>query len=269
MSTILEVSSLTVRVDTTLVISDFSFSLSPGQRTGLVGESGSGKTMTALAVLGLLPPALTATGSIALEGQEVVGTADSQLIPLRGPTVAMVFQEPLTALDPLMWAGKLISEPIRRTERRRGNRLSRGELRQRVISALEEVAIPDPERVSRAFPHELSGGQRQRVALAMALACRPKLLIADEPTTALDVTIQAEILELLTRIVADRSMALLFIGHDLPVVSSVSDEMIVLKDGHAVERGETGALLSSPEHEYTKSLVHAARRFDSVLEAQA
>lgn len=267
MSSLLRVSSLTVRIGGVSVVSDFSFGLEPGQRIGLIGESGSGKTMTALAILGLLPPSLAASGSITLEGQEVVGTPDSELIALRGPVVAMVFQEPLTALDPLMRAGNLIAESIRRTERRRGNRFTRSELNHRVISALEEVAIPDPERVRRAFPHELSGGQRQRVALAMALACRPRLLIVDEPTTALDVTVQAEIVDLLQRVVNERNMALLFIGHDLPVVSSVVDEMIVLKAGWEVERGTTRSLLAVPQHEYTQSLVEAARRFDSVLGA--
>ena len=267
MTPLVDVSSLTVHAGSLSVVSDVSFAMNPGERTGLIGESGSGKTMTALAILGLLPPSMKASGSIQIHGQEVIAAPERALIPLRGVTVAMVFQEPLTALDPLMRVGKLIAEPLLRTEARRGRKLDRGQLKRRVVEALVEVAIPDPERVRRAFPHELSGGQRQRVALAMALACKPKLLIADEPTTALDVTIQAEILGLLRRVVNERNMSLLFIGHDLPVVSSITDRLIVLKEGLEVERGETRGMLTEPKHAYTKSLVAAARRFDSVLEA--
>ncbi|HXH32923.1 MAG TPA: ABC transporter ATP-binding protein [Plantibacter sp.] len=226
-----------------------------------MGGSGSGKSLTSLAALGLLPEQLVATGSIRLQDTEVVGATDQALRPLRGTVAGLVFQEPLTALDPLMRVGDQLAEPLRRH-----SALRRAALRSAVTDALREVALSDTSRIERSYPHELSGGQRQRVAIAIALAGRPRLLIADEPTTALDVTVQAEVLALLDRLVRERGMALLFISHDLAVVSQMVDEVIVLSDGRAVERGPVAQVLSAPQHEDTRRLVASARAIDDALE---
>jgi len=269
MSALLSVQSLTVRTGALELVSKVSFEIEPGARMGLIGESGSGKSMTALAVMGLLPARVHSSGSVLLDGKEVVGAPERTLVPLRGNAAAVVFQEPLTALDPLMKVGRQVAEPLIRRARRNGEKLARREVRREVRRLFEEVSLPEPDRVSHSYPHQLSGGQRQRVALAMALSCRPKLLIADEPTTALDVTIQAEILGLLDRLVRDHGMALLFIGHDLPVVASVVDQMTVLRQGVAVEQGPVGQILREPRHAYTQELVDAARTFDAALEGSA
>ncbi|MEV8345810.1 ABC transporter ATP-binding protein [Streptomyces niveus] len=264
---LLDVTGLTVVTDSgRALVSDLSFTVEQGGRLGLIGESGSGKSLTALAVMGLLPPGLTASGSVVLDAPglgrtEMVGAAESRLRPLRGRGAGVVFQEPLTALDPLMRVGRQIAEPLRRHRGLRGT-----ELRRAVAAALDRVQLPEPDRIARAFPHEISGGQRQRVALAMALAAEPALLIADEPTTALDVTVQAEVLGLLGELIAEKDMALLFVSHDLAVVSGVTDELVVLKDGRAVESGRTADLLHAPRQPYTRSLVESARTFENALE---
>jgi peptide/nickel transport system ATP-binding protein len=250
---VLSVSGLTIRAGEPLV-EDLSFEVEAGARLGLIGESGSGKSLTALAILGLLPAGLSVSGSVRLGSVEVVGARDRELNKLRGPAATIIFQEPLTALDPLMKVGKQLAAPLKR--------FSPGTT---VLDALREVSLGDPERIAAAYPHQISGGQRQRVAIAMALACRPALLIADEPTTALDVTVQAEVLALLDRLVTARGMALLFISHDLAVVSQVTDSVIVMEHGVAVERGALPALLSAPQHPYTQALVASARRLDSAL----
>lgn len=237
-----------------------SFAVGEGERLGVVGESGSGKTLTALAISGLLPPGLHPAGSVLLGGQEVVGAPESRLRRLRGREVAVVFQEPLTALDPLMRVGRQVAEPLARHRRLRGPALQAA-----VRAALAEVALGD-ERVLRAFPHELSGGQRQRVAIAMALACNPRLLIADEPTTALDVTVQAEILDLIARVVAERRMALLFVSHDIAVMARVATRLIVMRGGEIVEQGPAAEVIARPRHPYTRSLVAGARALDRALE---
>ena len=189
------------------------FDLEKGGRLGLIGESGSGKSITALALLGLLPDSMQATGRITLAGTQVIGASESVLQGLRGRAAAMIFQEPLSALDPLMRVGRQIAGPVRAPPGP-----FRDAARREVFSLLDRVRLPDPERIAASLPHELSGGQRQRVAMAMALACKPALLIADEPTTALDVTVQAEVLSLLDALVTEEGMALLFITHDLPVI---------------------------------------------------
>ncbi|SHM60010.1 ATP-binding cassette domain-containing protein [Cryptosporangium aurantiacum] len=257
---VLAVSGLNVRGDRALV-SDLSFTVDAGERLGLIGESGSGKSLTALASVGLLPAGLTASGSVRLGAAEVVGASDRVLNTVRGRAAAIVFQEPLTALDPLMRVGRQVAAPLRRFGAVRGRAL-----RAAVLDALAEVRLDDPARIARAYPHQISGGQRQRVAIAMALACRPALLIADEPTTALDVTVQAEVLSLLDGLVRDRGMGLLFISHDLAVVSKVTDRVIVLEHGVAVERGVLTDLLRAPQHPYTQALVTAARQLDTALE---
>ncbi|MGY0056658.1 ATP-binding cassette domain-containing protein [Streptomyces sp. LZ34] len=263
--TLLDVRGLTVRTaDGRTLVDDLSLSIAPGERLGVIGESGSGKSLTTLAVLGLLPEGMTATGSVELGGTQIVGASEKRLTGVRGRDAAIVFQEPLTALDPLMRVGRQIAEPLRR---RRG--LTGGALKRAVTEALEQVRLPEPGRIARAFPHEISGGQRQRVALAMALACEPKLLIADEPTTALDVSVQAEIIALIDTLVRDREMAVLFVSHDLAVVAKVTDRALVMKDGRAVEEGTVDEIVRAPREEYTKALVTSARRLESALEQRS
>ncbi|MYS19760.1 peptide/nickel transport system ATP-binding protein [Streptomyces sp. DvalAA-14] len=262
---VLDVNGLTVRAaDGRALVSEVSFSVAAGGRLGLIGESGSGKSLTALAVMGLLPPGMTAAGSVVLEAPglprtEVIGAAERRLVELRGRAAAVIFQEPLTALDPLMRVGRQIAEPLRRRQGLRG-----AALRGAVGEALDQVRLP--ERAARAYPHEISGGQRQRVAVAMALACEPALLIADEPTTALDVTVQSEVLALLDTLVAERGMALLFVSHDLAVVAGTTDRIVVLKDGEAVESGSVEGIVNSPRHPYTRNLVTSARHLEDALE---
>jgi peptide/nickel transport system ATP-binding protein len=261
---LLEIRDLTLATLGQPLVQNLSLSLAPGERLGLIGESGSGKSLTALAAIGLLPPAITASGSITLSDTQVIGAPDATLNRLRGMVTATVFQEPLTALDPLMKIGRQVAEPLARRARRDGTPI---DLNREVTALLEAVALPEPDRIARAYPHEISGGQRQRVAIAMALACRPQLLIADEPTTALDVTTQAEILKLLDALVRERNMALLFISHDLPVVAKIVDRVVVLQRGQAVETGPVADIFARPQHPYTQGLVAAARRFDAALEA--
>ncbi|MFD8774651.1 ATP-binding cassette domain-containing protein [Streptomyces sp. NPDC059916] len=259
---LLDVSDLTIRTgDGRDLVSGLGFSVDRGERLGLIGESGSGKSLTTLAVLGLLPDGMTATGSVELDGTQIVGASEKRLVDVRGRAAAIVFQEPLTALDPLMRVGRQLAEPLRR---RRG--LKGDALRKAVAEALEQVRLPEPGRIARAFPHEISGGQRQRVALAMALACDPALLIADEPTTALDVTVQSEMLVLLDTLVGERGMAVLFVSHDLAVVSRVTDRVLVMKDGRAVEDGTVRDLVRAPRQAYTKALVDSARKLESALD---
>jgi peptide/nickel transport system ATP-binding protein len=246
------------------LVDDVSFEVGEGERLGVIGESGSGKSLTALAVLGLLAHPLRATGSIRLAAGagdvEVVGARQRRLDAVRGSTVGAVFQEPLASLDPLMRIGAQLAWPLRQ---HRG--LGGGALRRAVLDALSEVQLVEPERIARSYIHEVSGGQRQRVAIALALAARPRLLIADEPTTALDVTVQAGVLELIQSAVAERGMSLVFISHDLPVVAGVADRVLVMRGGRVVETGETGRLLAAPTEEYTRTLVAASRALDDLL----
>ncbi|NNG02138.1 MAG: ABC transporter ATP-binding protein [Desulfobacteraceae bacterium] len=231
-----------------------SFSLGKGDRLGLIGESGSGKSITALALLGLLPGSMRVTGRIVLAGTEVTNSSESELVRIRGSKATMVFQEPLSALDPLMRVGRQIAGPLKL------HRGLVGDASQREIRALlHRVQLPEPGRIAASFPHELSGGQRQRIAIAMALACKPEILIADEPTTALDVTVQGEILSLLDELVTEEGMSLIFITHDLPVISRVVRRLLVMQDGRIVEDGSTAGIIASPQHAETKKLIEAAR----------
>ena len=265
MSPLLAVRDLTIHAGGTRLVEGLSLDIAARERVGLIGESGSGKSITGLAVAGLLPRGLRAEGSVRLAGQEIVGAPERVLDGLRGRAVALVFQEPLTALDPLMRVGRQVALPLAKRARRDGASLSGQALDRAVEALLVEVALAERRRIARSYPHELSGGQRQRIAIAMALACRPDLLIADEPTTALDVTTQGEVLALLNRLVAERGMALLFIGHDLAVVSQAVDRLVVLQGGTVTETGPTGDVLGAPRHPYTQSLVAAARHFDAAL----
>ena len=243
------------------LLDGLDLTIAAGGRLGLIGGSGSGKSLTSLAVIGLLGEHLSASGSVELAGTQVIGAPDRALRPLRGRVAGLVFQEPLTALDPLMRVGAQLAEPLRRHLGLRGERL-----KEAVEAALVEVSLTDTARIAASYPHELSGGQRQRIAIAIALAGRPQLLIADEPTTALDVTVQAEVLALIDRLVRERGMALLFISHDLAVVSTMVDEVVVLSEGRAVERGAVAQVLTAPQHEDTRRLVTSARALDDALE---
>ncbi|HEY4069845.1 MAG TPA: ABC transporter ATP-binding protein [Burkholderiaceae bacterium] len=232
-----------------------NFSLARGETLGLIGESGCGKSLTALALMGLLPAAAQVEGSIRLNGRELVGLAESELCGLRGNRIAMIFQEPMTALNPLHTVGAQIGESLRL---HRG--LPRAAARAEALRLLERVKLPNAAQRLDAYPHQLSGGQRQRVTIAIALACGPELLIADEPTTALDVTIQAEILTLIDELVRDSGMALLMISHDLGVMARMVSRMLVMYAGSVVESGPTGAVFAQLAHPYTRGLFAARPR---------
>ena len=257
---VLEVRDLRVRVGPVEAVHGLSFSLEAGRRTGLIGESGSGKSVTALAVMGLLPDGLSASGTVLHGGRELLGLPEAELCQLRGDRLGMVFQEPMTALNPVMRVGDQVAEPLRL---HRG--LGRGEASRRALDLLRRVQIQDPEEKMRAYPHQLSGGQRQRALIAMAIACSPDLLIADEPTTALDVTVQAQVLALVNRLVDEESMALLLITHDLPVVAQVCERVMVMYGGHIVEEGARDEVFDRPRHPYTLGLLEAIPPLDEEL----
>ena len=229
-----------------------SFSVQRGQTVGLIGESGCGKSMTALAVMGLLPPTARVSGSIQFGAQELVGASEDTLCQLRGNRIGMIFQEPMTALNPLHTVGAQVAEPLRQ-HRSMGRSASRAE----ALRLLEQVRLPQAAQRLDAYPHQLSGGQRQRVMIAAALACGPDLLIADEPTTALDATIQGEILELLTELVRERQMALLLISHDLGVMAQTVQRVLVMYGGMVVESGPTASVFERLAHPYTRGLFGA------------
>ncbi len=229
-----------------------SFALERGETLGLVGESGCGKSITALALLGLVPERAVVTGSIRFDGEELVGSSDGDLCKLRGNRIGIVFQEPMTALNPLHTIGRQVAEPLRLHQG-----LSAAAARKEAIALLGRVGLPDAARRVDAYAHQLSGGQRQRVTIAMALACGPDLLIADEPTTALDVTIQGQILDLIADLVAERGMALLLISHDLGVIAENVARMLVMYGGTVVESGPTAEVFARMAHPYTQGLFAA------------
>lgn len=250
----LSVSDLTVTIGGRAVVDGVSFEVPDGCRFGVIGESGSGKSMTALALLGLLPDQARVSGSIRLGDRQLVGLRDRELAHLRGSQIGMVFQEPRTALNPIRTVGRQIAEPLRIH-----HGLSRSACRSRTLELARLVALPDPETLLGRYPHQLSGGQRQRVGIAIALAAQPNVLIADEPTTALDVTIQAEILEVFDRVVTKLGASLIFITHDLAVLQSVVDEAMVLDRGSVAEIAPIAQLLGRPSSAVTRKLVDAAR----------
>ncbi|WP_347978530.1 ABC transporter ATP-binding protein [Microbacterium sp. ProA8] len=249
----LEVHDLTIDIGGRRVVDGVSFAVPDGARIGLIGESGSGKSLTALAILGLLPDGAAAGGSVRWNGREILGLADAELAQLRGDEIGIVFQEPRTALNPIRTVGRQIAESIRIHQG-----LSKRDAAARAVAEASRVSLPDPDRLVGRYPHQLSGGQRQRVAIAMALACRPRLLIADEPTTALDVTIQAEILELLLSLARDDGMSLVFITHDLAVLSQIATHGVVLEHGRVVEQAPVAQLLSAPASVVTQELLRDA-----------
>jgi oligopeptide/dipeptide ABC transporter ATP-binding protein len=237
-------------------VRDVNFSIASGEVLGLVGESGSGKSITSLAIMRLLPPQARVSGEILFSENGTTRNLpilpDDYIRQLRGSRIAMIFQEPMTALNPVMRVGDQIAEAVRA----HGTR-SKNEAAKLAVQAMNDVAIPEPDRRARDYPHQLSGGMRQRVMIAMAIVNRPQLLIADEPTTALDVTIQAQILELLAELRAKFGLAMLFISHDLAVVSQVADRVAVMYAGSMVELGTKHEIFQAPAHPYTRGLLHA------------
>ncbi len=259
MPPLLDVSDLRVTLQTARGPADalrgVSFQMQRGDTLGLIGESGSGKSITALALMGLLPDGAQVNGSIRFDGRELVGLDDDALCQLRGNRIAMIFQEPMTALNPLHPIGRQIAESLRL---HRG--MSAGAARAEALRLLERVQLPEAARRLEAYPHHLSGGQRQRVVIAIALACGPDLLIADEPTTALDVTIQREVLDLIAELVKADGMGLLLISHDLGVMAERVRRMLVMYGGTVVESGPTGEVFARLTHPYTRGLMAARPR---------
>jgi peptide/nickel transport system ATP-binding protein len=231
-----------------------SFSLEAGRSLGIVGESGCGKTMTALSLMRLIPdpPARIVAGSIRFDGEDVAAMDPERLRALRGNQIAMIYQDPMTTLNPVFTVGEQIAEAVR-LHRRDG----RNAAWLRAVEMLKRVGIPDPDRVARAYPHQLSGGMRQRAVIGMALACDPKLLIADEPTTALDVTIQAQILELLRRLQGELGTGIILITHDLGVIADLVDDVVVMYAGKLVEHAPVRRLFAAPQHPYTRGLLRS------------
>ena len=260
---LLRVEGLTVRFrvpgGSVTVVDDVSFALKPGETLGLVGESGSGKTITSLALMGLLetPPAEIAAGRVLFEGRDLLTLPEGELSDLRGARLSMVFQEPMTSLNPLMTVGRQIEEPLRRHLG-----LSRAEAKARSIDLLGKVGIPRPETAVNGYPHQLSGGMRQRAMIAIALSCHPALLVADEPTTALDVSVQAQILALLDDLQREMGTAILLITHDLAVIAETAHRVAVMYAGRIVETGAVEALFARPLHPYAQGLLRSIPRIE-------
>jgi peptide/nickel transport system ATP-binding protein len=252
---VLDVRGLSLRIGRSELLHDLTFSIGRGERVGLIGESGSGKSLTSLAVLGLLPERSVVTGSVRLTGvdHDLVGASERQLAAVRGDDVSMVFQEPMTALNPTMRVGDQVAEAITVHAR-----TDRDTVRRRVVELLDQVGLPSPAEAAKAYPHQLSGGQRQRVVVAIALANDPPLLVCDEPTTALDVTVQARVLDLIVRGVEARHAAMLFITHDLSVVATVCERVLVMYGGRIVEAGTVHDVFTRPRHRYTEGLLAAS-----------
>ena len=247
------------RRGTVHAVNGISFEVAPGETLGIVGESGCGKSVTSLALLGILPRAGSVTAGTAMfEGQDLLKLSDSQLRRIRGRDIAMIFQDPMTSLNPVLTIGRQIREALEAHFD-----LEKGEANRRVAELLDRVGIPSPEARLKDYPHQFSGGMRQRAMIAMALACEPKLLIADEPTTALDVTIQAQILQLLRELVAERDTALILITHDLGVVAGMCERVNVMYAGMFVETGEAEQLFARPRHPYTLGLLQSIPRLDA------
>lgn len=262
-SPLLRVSNLSVafrtREGTVQAISDVSLTMTSGECLGVVGESGSGKSLTGAAIMGLLPANAVATGSVQLFGQELMGAREGELRRIRGKRISLISQDALTALNPVHTVGKQIAEAIQVHD----SDVSRSALRERSIELLALVGIPDPARRVDDYPHEFSGGMRQRVLIAMSVANQPDLIIADEPTTALDVTVQAQILDVLSRIQQQASASVMLITHDLGVVAGVADRVVVMYSGRLVEEGATDPVFYQTAHPYTRGLLASLPRLDA------
>jgi peptide/nickel transport system ATP-binding protein len=250
---LLSIEQLTIAFRGKPVVRELSLAIQPGEVLGLVGESGSGKSVTSLAILGLVESAAEVRGSIRFDGEELLTLRPEAMRRYRGRRIAMIFQEPMTALNPVMQVGRQIAEAIETHQ----PTLTRREVRKAVIADLQAVALPEPEKRYTDYPHQFSGGQRQRILIAMALANRPQLLIADEPTTALDVTVQAQVLKLLRDLQQQFGLAMLFISHDLAVVAEVADRVAVMRHGWLLEQGSREQIFHTPRHPYTRSLLGA------------
>lgn len=244
------------------VVHGISFSINSNEILGIVGESGSGKSVSSLAIMGLLPKRVSkiTSGSILFEGKEILDLKDKDFQKIRGNAIAMIFQEPMSSLNPSMKCGKQVAEILKNH-----TSLSKSEIKDEVISVFEKVKLPEPKQIYHKYPHEISGGQKQRVMIAMAIACKPKLLIADEPTTALDVTVQKEILELLKELQKDTGMSILFISHDLALVSELADNVVVMYKGKIVEQGNVKHIFNTPKHNYTKALFNSRPSMETRL----
>lgn len=262
----LEINNLTVEFGTKKVLDEVSMKAEKGKVLGIVGESGSGKTMTALSVMGLLSQdARVAEGSsIRLDGKELTGLSEKELAAIRGNDIAMIFQEPMTSLNPTMKIGKQLEEALRlhghsgaedNSGKGRGRRAYRQWLKEQVLEALKEACLPEPEKQYDRYPHELSGGMRQRVMIAMGTICRPDYLLCDEPTTALDVTTEKGILELIDRIRNEHNMGIIFITHDLKLLRGFADNVVVMCRGKVVEQGSVEQIFNAPKEEYTRQLI--------------
>ena len=268
-SNILEVRDLATQFDTldgvVRAVDGVSFAIQPGETLALVGESGCGKSVTSLSILRLIasPPGRTVAGAIRFEGRDLLGLTERAMRKVRGNEISMIFQEPMTSLNPVLTIGRQVAESL---VLHRG--LTRAAANERAIEMLRLVNIPEPARRAAEYPHQMSGGMRQRVMIAMALACDPKLLIADEPTTALDVTIQAQILDLLRELVADRNTALIMITHDLGVVAGMCERVNVMYAGMFMETGGADQLFDSPRHPYTLGLLESIPRLDAPRRSQ-
>ena len=248
---LLDVRDLSIGFGGQAAVRGISFQINAGETLGLVGESGSGKSAASLAVLRLLPGTATVVGSVNFDGEDLLGLGEEAMRRRRGREIAMIFQEPMTALNPVMTVGAQIAEAVRTHhpgESRRG-------VRAKVLAAMDEVGLPDVKRRAKDYPHQFSGGQRQRILIAMAIVNRPRLLIADEPTTALDVTVQAQILGLLNGLRREHGLAMLFISHDLAVVAQVADRVAVMQRGEIVEEASVRELFGAPQHAYTRRLL--------------
>jgi oligopeptide/dipeptide ABC transporter ATP-binding protein len=269
MSHLLEVKNLkthfSTRAGLVRAVDGVSFYIDKGELLGLVGESGCGKSITALSIMRLIaPPGKIVGGEISFDGRNLLKLSDSEMRAIRGDDIAMIFQDPMTSLNPVFTVGEQIAEALRLHRK-----LSRKAARKGAIEAMREVSIPDPARRIDDYPHQLSGGMRQRVMIAMALACDPKLLIADEPTTALDVTIQAQILELLNELRKNRELAVLLITHDLGVVAEVADRVAVMYTGRIVEESPVEELFARPRHPYTEGLLRSVPKLTAATAAKA
>ncbi len=268
MAALLEVTDLKVEFSTrygdVTALDGVSFSLDEGETLGVVGESGCGKSITALAVMGLIPapPGRISAGSIRFQGEELVGAREGRLRRLRGRDIGMIFQEPMTSLNPVFRVGDQIAEAILLHQD-----VSRTEAAKRAIELMKTVGIPEPASRARAYPHELSGGMRQRVMIAMAISCRPKVLIADEPTTALDVTVQAQIFDLMRQIQEDYGVAIIMITHDMGAIAEMADRVAVMYAGRMIEEGRADAILDHAGHPYTQGLIACIPALDPEVAA--